>query len=482
MASPLYGPAPQQNPLAQALLQQGSSTAPVQSMPEGIFRALTGAVGGFLGGNSDRQYREGLASALKAGQGWKSPDNIYSERTGEMVSPAGQVAPGTGGTDAMVAALMGTNNPQLANLGLGLQLQGIQNQSEYEKAANLERLKAQLNPKPKYEPVLGQNGQVIGQREVNSGKVESDPRYQGAQSSVAKIQQDLMAGLISPEQAAAAIKKETEGKEQPGMFGTSAEGRSLDYLVQTGVLTPQQAANWAAGKTATGPGGEVSFVTPNVLAQTSPGTSPPGVQSIRPRDMTFNDTQGKAAGFADRMAQSEGILATVDKEGTNWLSRQMEGVPGGNYLQSNDYQKFEQARRDFINAQLRRESGAVISPEEFANAEKQYFPRPGDKPDVIEQKRKNRAAAMTAMQRDAGPAYKGAAGQPTSTAAPRAFLNGRVITVKDGRWVYEDDGSAAQGAIYPRFLKARLSFRRYRLALSLRTRLPRRRRRYRPMT
>lgn len=57
-------------------------------------------------------------------------------------------------------------------------------------------------------------------------------------------------------------------------------------------------------------------------------------------------------------------------------------------------QKFNQAQRDFINAVLRKESGAVISAEEFANAEKQYFPQPGDSPEVIAQKKANRDLAI----------------------------------------------------------------------------------------
>ena len=57
-------------------------------------------------------------------------------------------------------------------------------------------------------------------------------------------------------------------------------------------------------------------------------------------------------------------------------------------------QQIEQAQRDFINAALRRESGAVISDAEFANARQQYFPQPGDSKQVIDQKRRNREMAI----------------------------------------------------------------------------------------
>ena len=78
----------------------------------------------------------------------------------------------------------------------------------------------------------------------------------------------------------------------------------------------------------------------------------------------------------------------------------------GNSLISSDRQQFDQAERNFINAQLRRESGAVISPEEFAEARKQYIPQPGDDEGVLAQKAESRPIAIEAMQREGGPFYK----------------------------------------------------------------------------
>ena len=51
---------------------------------------------------------------------------------------------------------------------------------------------------------------------------------------------------------------------------------------------------------------------------------------------------------------------------------------------------FEQAERNFINATLRRESGAAIAESEFDSARKQYIPQPGDSAGVLEAKRQNR--------------------------------------------------------------------------------------------
>lgn len=127
----------------------------------------------------------------------------------------------------------------------------------------------------------------------------------------------------------------------------------------------------------------------------------------------FNEGEGKAAGFTDRMLQSEGILrGSGEKPGVENLGADLgqslrSKVPGiGNYLVSQDRQKYEQAKRDFINAQLRRESGAAISPTEFESADKQYFPVPGDSPETIKQKADNRRAAVEAMGREGGKSYR----------------------------------------------------------------------------
>lgn len=176
----------------------------------------------------------------------------------------------------------------------------------------------------------------------------------------------------------------TGGAADPRVIEGDAAARARGGAVGGGVLQPG--------------------VDPNTGA---PGLVNPVTGDFKPSAAPFNESQGKAATFADRMAMSERNIREVEGQGTSALGAFLERIGmGGNYLQTPEYQRYEQARRDFINAQLRRESGAVISPEEFANAERQYFPRPGDSPQVIEQKRRNREIAVAGMQRDAGPAYK----------------------------------------------------------------------------
>lgn len=76
-----------------------------------------------------------------------------------------------------------------------------------------------------------------------------------------------------------------------------------------------------------------------------------------------------------------------------------------NFLKSGDFQAYEQAQRNYLNAVLRRESGAVISPSEFIEGKKQYFPQPGDNKQVLEQKRQNRELVEMNFKASAGNAY-----------------------------------------------------------------------------
>ena len=141
----------------------------------------------------------------------------------------------------------------------------------------------------------------------------------------------------------------------------------------------------------------------------------------------FNVEQSKAAGFADRMINSENILSGeygVENAGTSKRDEIFSMLPIiGNYLVTDDYRSFEQAQRDFINAVLRRESGAVITPSEFKNSEKQYFPKFGDDIETIKQKRKNRQVTIEGMIRSSGPNYRrpeydgGSANSPNQSSA-----------------------------------------------------------------
>lgn len=144
---------------------------------------------------------------------------------------------------------------------------------------------------------------------------------------------------------------------------------------------------------------------------------PEGIAGSMPK---LTEGQAKAFMFGNRALEADRIISgMVDKNGEPTYSpmainakESASNVPlvGGalgyvaNKAIGENEQKVEQAQRDFINAVLRQESGAVIADAEFNNARKQYFPQPGDSKAVIEQKRQNRQRAIEGFKVGAGPA------------------------------------------------------------------------------
>lgn len=123
-----------------------------------------------------------------------------------------------------------------------------------------------------------------------------------------------------------------------------------------------------------------------------------------------NQSQFGAAAYASRMEQAEPILTKVapsivgmslpsfELQTNSWFAKPT--------FQSNEVQSYMQAARNFINAVLRRESGAVISPEEFSEARKQYLPVAGDTAEALQQKAANRQTVFANMKRASGKAYE----------------------------------------------------------------------------
>lgn len=125
------------------------------------------------------------------------------------------------------------------------------------------------------------------------------------------------------------------------------------------------------------------------------------------------DTQKLAAGFADRMVASEAIIKQLSPEEalpTEFTSL-AGGVPlFGTYLQRKamtpEQQKYKQAADNWIRANLRKESGAVIGADEMQAEYETYFPQPGDSPQVIQQKAEARKITTQAMIKNAGPVFR----------------------------------------------------------------------------
>jgi hypothetical protein len=231
----------------------------------------------------------------------------------------------------------------------------------------------------------GGKGVIIGKRgSVKELDVELQDDTKGSQlAQLIAERANLKPGDPAIAYYDAAIAKETTRPTAPvtNIYGTSVE-RGVDEQ-----------------------GNPVFFQT------TRTGGAPSIVPGVRPAPTPMNESQAKAAGFADRLVEASPMLDTTPPSiGTSILS----DLPGGNFALTPEQQSFLQAERNFINAVLRRESGAVISDEEFSNARKQYIPQPGDSARVLEQKRLNRETVQRSFMRDAGPSY-----QPVIDLPPR---------------------------------------------------------------
>ena len=110
--------------------------------------------------------------------------------------------------------------------------------------------------------------------------------------------------------------------------------------------------------------------------------------------------ESKAYGFANRMDASEQILSRIDGVGADAVETVRSFF--GNMASTPMRRQYEQAQRDFINATLRRESGAVIGESEFTSARAQYFPQVGDDPQTIAQKRANRNNVRASIRQAGG--------------------------------------------------------------------------------
>jgi hypothetical protein len=111
-----------------------------------------------------------------------------------------------------------------------------------------------------------------------------------------------------------------------------------------------------------------------------------------------NISQSAANGYADRLNMANVSLNLLGKDFTGSFSF---GGALPNMLQSSDRQVYEQAKRNFGTAVLRRESGASIADSEFETLNKTYFPVPGDSKDVIEKKYQLRNTVINSFYREA---------------------------------------------------------------------------------
>jgi hypothetical protein len=179
------------------------------------------------------------------------------------------------------------------------------------------------------------------------------------------------------------------------------------------------------------------------MGQPIPGTGKPPAAVKQEKPLT--QSQAKSTGYAMRAQEADEDLAAVKQFSPSAIAskRYAEDIPVfgalagplvNRALSEND-QLVEQAQRNFINAVLRQDSGAAINAGEWANAQRQYFEQPNDKPAVIAQKARNRATAIEALKVGAGAGMKQAPAADTKTpAGKRSTPTSTASGVKVSNW------------------------------------------------
>ena len=228
------------------------------------------------------------------------------------------------------------------------------------------------------------------------------PEYRNEQLNKAKT----IAQIVDEEAAA------RQGQKPMSQIGQINEDE------RRGIITPQQAEAARRRATTQAPAVHVGFSQPfevvdpqtqkPVLVQQDKAGNIRPVSGYQPKsvDKPFTEAQGNAYGFGMRAQESNEIMRKLEKQGVTsggLMTRALGAVPVlGNYAVDPEIQRYQQAQRNFISAVLRKESGAAISPAEFENEAKKYFPQPGDSPEVIRQKAEARKTGIQVLEIQAG--------------------------------------------------------------------------------
>ena len=174
---------------------------------------------------------------------------------------------------------------------------------------------------------------------------------------------------------------------------------------------------------------EGTFLVDTRTGQAKPVVGPQGQPLIGGKPLT--ETQSNAVAFGMRALEANKLATDLEGKGftnTGVIRTAVGGtmgqapIVGGKLEQgvrsafnvlpefaggpSPEQQQVDQARRNFISAVLRKESGAAIGVDEYSNEERKYFPQLGDSEKVIKQKQDARKLAIQALEAQAGPSGK----------------------------------------------------------------------------
>ena len=453
---------------ARALMQQGSSTAPVNSWVEGLARALQGAVGGYMAGQDEREGKEserqmladmvGQSSQKKAEEASQlaqagvpgfqmpmpnpEPGQTYPQPTAPagggaevvpqgMLQPAPQPAarPVNAEMIAALSGMAGQGNRTAAGALPGFQFQyqdtyqrerdarqealAAQREARMAAAAGQERFSAPMTLRgPDGNPVLVQMGDKGTVRPMPGGyqPAEGAPpeMFPGTSPEASSLR--ILTGP-SPDRAnpayAAAYQKVYGERQQIQPDGTVITIRTTP---PPGILPPL-----VGGGGSPQPVANPANPAPGAPPRTT--TQVPGAEVTRTgagRETPLTEAQSKANLFGLAMTEGNRILTELKDPPSSAVIAAWRNLPEGavNLGLSADNQRYFNALRQFAAGVLRKETGAAFTPTELLDVQSRFFAMPGDSDQVKSQKARAREQAISAMTAEIPGGFRGQIAPP----------------------------------------------------------------------
>ena len=261
---------------------------------------------------------------------------------------------------------------------------------------------AQADPwaRKQYGPVID----ALMGSELSSRAQAQDPMYQlGLQKAQMEVDAMRNPGAPKPIEVGGVLL-------DPTTFQPIFDSRSPDAPKQGfRIATPQEAKAYGSTAGQFGPDGRFYPVdVPQGMTIESDGAG--GfrmVQGPAGTEKPFTEAQSKDVVFGTRAQGALDVLDPIAGELTSRTQRAAEFDPTGlarGAMQSDQFQIAKNAGDEFLQALLRKDSGAAITPSEQSLYGVTYLPQPGDNEALLEAKKAARRRAVTAIQAGMNPA------------------------------------------------------------------------------
>lgn len=316
----------------------------------------------------------------------------------------GDMSPTVANADKLTAAQVASNDPYQSRMALANDLykNNFPTQAEAQETSALK-----FKPKFANEPrtVMGPDGKPMLVQMADDGTVRP---IQGGYGVAEKlVAQDLggKTGYVNPFTGVGVANTFVAKTMTPDAIASN----SLGWANHNNTVNNQNAPSW---------NNEVGAFVTKPSAQNPNGVMTNLAGYMKP-DKPLTESQGNSLGFGMRAKDAQDILTGLEANNTknggvfktamsnvpfigSSLSSAINVLPGSLGGPSGSQQSYDQSKRNFVSAVLRKESGAAISPEEFKMEEIKYFPQPGDTKLVQDQKSRARDMAVQALEFQAG--------------------------------------------------------------------------------